>query len=89
MPRRLRYIAQPFWSALPGEPYGFICAMDAEEGGRILATQADGVLVYQQWLDDDAETLGDPEVLAVIGEVPAAARQIDAPATDPWEADAA
>ena len=89
MPRRLRYIAQPFWAGRPGEPYGFHTAVNAEEGGRILAGQADGVLVYQQWVDDDAEIEGDPEVLAVLGDVPPAARLIDAPAQEPWEADAA
>lgn len=89
MPRRLRYIAQPFWAGRPGEPYGFHTAMNAEEGGRILATQADGVLVYQQWVDDCAESLGEPDILATHGDVPAAARFIDGSATDPWESDAA
>lgn len=89
MPRRLRYIAQPFWDGRPGEPYGFLSAIDAEDGGRLLITQADGVLVFQQWVDDDSETEGEPEVLAVLGQVPAGAMMIDHPAADPWEADAA
>ncbi len=89
MPRRLRYIAQPFWEGRPRQPYPFVCAVDAEEGGRLLMTQADGVLVYQQWVDDDAETAEDPEVLAILGEVPGAALLIDPPAPEPWEADAA
>jgi len=89
MTRRLRYIAQPFWEGRPGEAYGFLCATDAEEGGRILMVQADGVLVFQQCIDDDAETESEPEVLLILGEVPAAAMLIDPPAPDPWEADAA
>lgn len=79
MPRRLRYIAQPFWSGRPGQPYPFLCAMDAEEGGRLLMTQADGVLVFQQWADLEAGIFDDPEVLAVLGDVPGAAMQIDPP----------
>ena len=89
MPRRLRYIAQPYWEGRPGEPFGFLCAMDAEEGGRLLMSQADGVLVYQQWVDDDAETVEDPEMLVILGDVPGAALLIDPPSPEPWEADAA
>jgi hypothetical protein len=89
MPRRLRYIAQPFWAGRPGEPYGFLCATDAEEGGRLLMSQADGVLVFQQWADDDAEVIEDPELLQVLGDVPAAAIAIDPPAAEPWDSEAA
>lgn len=89
MLRRLRYIAQPFWAGRPGEPYGFHTAVNAEEGGRILASQADGVLVYQQWVDDDAETLSDPDILAVLGDVPKGALYIDDYGVDCQVSDAA
>lgn len=91
MPRRLHYFAQPFWIARPGsaQRYEFTCAVDAEEGGRLLMRQADGVLVYQQWVDCIAEIIEDPEVLAVLGEVPNAALVFDQPDQEPWELDAA
>lgn len=92
MPRRLHYFAQPFWNARrePAQRYEFACAVDAEEGGRLLiAGSADGVLVYQQWADADAEIYGDPEVLACLGDVPAAAVTIDGDGRDPWLDDAA
>jgi len=89
MPRRLHYFAQPFTSGRPGEPYPFLCAMDAEEGGAILARSADGVLVYQQWRDDTASLADDPEVLQIIGDVPADALMIDPEGRDPWLDDAA
>jgi hypothetical protein len=82
MPRRLRYIAQPFWDGRPGEPLPFLCAMDAEEGGRLLMSQADGVLVFQQWADEEAGLCDDPEILAILGDVPGAALQVDTPAPD-------
>jgi hypothetical protein len=82
MPRRLRYIAQPFWDGRPGEPLPFLCAMDAEEGGRLLMSQADGVLVFQQWADEEPGLCDDPEILVVMGDVPASALQVDPPAPD-------
>ena len=92
MPRRLHYFAQPFWNdrAEPAERYEFTCAVDAEEGGRLLmAGSADGVLVYQQWVDAEADIFGDPEQLACLGDVPRAAVLIDADGRDPWLDDVA
>lgn len=89
MPRRLRYIAQPFYDGLAGEPYPFVCAVDAEEGGRILLTRADGVLVFQQWFDDVTGMDEEPDVLLTLGRLPPELLQIDPPGPDPWEADAA
>lgn len=92
MPRRLHYFAQPFWNdrAEPAERYEFTCAVDAEEGGRLLmAGSADGVLVYQQWADAEAEIFGDPETLAKLGDVPRAAWLIDGDGRDPWLDDVA
>lgn len=89
MPRRLHYIAQPFSNGRPGQPYPFLCAVDAEDGGAILAREADGVLVYQQWVDDEADEAGPPDVLQVIGEVPSGAVSIDPDGRDPWLDDAA
>lgn len=86
---RLSYIAQPFWNGRPGDLYPFVCAVDAEEGGAILARSADGVLVYQQWVDDEADAAGEPEILRVIGEVPTGAVSIDPDGRDPWLDDAA
>lgn len=89
MPRRLRYIAQPFFDGRAGEPYPFVCAVDAEDGGRILLTRAEGVLVFQQGFDDVTGIEEDLEVLLVLGELPPGLLQIDPPGPDPWEADAA
>lgn len=92
MPRRLHYFAQPYWSARldPAQRYEFTCAVDAEEGGRLLmAGSANGVLVYQQWMDAEADIYGDPEVLATFGAVPSAAKSIDGEGRDPWLDDAA
>lgn len=91
MSRQLRYFAQPFWTARrePAERYEFLCALDAEEGGAILQTSADGVLVYQQWIDAEADIHGDPEVLAVLGDVPTAALMLDPEGRDPWLDDVA
>lgn len=89
MPRRLRYIAQPFHEGRAGEPYPFVCAVDAEEGGRILLTRADGVLVFQQWFDDVTGMDEEPDVLLALGRLPPGLLQIDPPGPDPWEADAA
>jgi len=92
VPRRLHYFAQPFWNdrAEPAERYEFTCAVDAEEGGRVLmAGSADGVLVYQQWADAEAEIFGDPEPLARLGDVPRAAWLIDGDGRDPWLDDVA
>lgn len=87
MPRRLHYYAQPFFegrrSVAPR--CEFRCAVDAEAGGHILARTAAGVLVYQQWIDDEAEVFGDPETLAIIGEVPAAAYMIDGDGSSLWD----
>lgn len=91
MPRRLHYFAQPFWTARrePAQRYEFTCAVDAEDGGEILATAADGVLVYQQWIDVGAEIYGDPDILAIHGDVPSGALKIDADPPPPWAADVA
>jgi len=91
MMRRLHYFAQPFWSARmdPAHRYEFACAVDAEEGGEILATAADGVLVYQQVIDPESGAHDDPEILAVHGSVPSGAICIDGDAPAPWSADAA
>jgi hypothetical protein len=89
--QRLHYFAQPFWRGRrePGPRYPFLCAVEAEEGGAILAKSADGVLVYQQWVDPEAEIFSDIEVLAIMGDVPRAALMIDPDGRDPWLDDAA
>jgi len=84
MPRRLHYYAQPFWRGRPGKLYPFVCAVDAEEGGRILALSAEGVHVFQQWRDEEAGTMDEPELLQVIGHVPDEALMIDPEGRDPW-----
>lgn len=89
MPRQLRYIAQPFTNGRPGTQYSFLCALDAEAGGDILARSSDGVLVFQQWVDPEAGAYDDPEVLAVRGAVPSAALAIDGDGREPWLDDAA
>jgi hypothetical protein len=89
MPRQLRYIAQPFRDGRPSAPYRFLCAVDAEAGGEILARSTDGVLVFQQWTDAEAAIFEEPEILAVFGEVPSAALMIDGDGRDPWLDDAA
>lgn len=91
MPRRLHYFAQPFWNdrRVPAERFEFLCAVEAEEGGQILARSADGVLVYQQWIDTEAEIFGDPEVLEVHGSVPQSAFAVDPEGREPWLDDVA
>ncbi|RZJ19098.1 MAG: hypothetical protein EON91_02575 [Brevundimonas sp.] len=89
MPRQLHYCAQVFRSGRPAERYPFLCALDAEEGGAILARSADGVLVFQQSADLEANIFDDPEILQVIGNVPAGAMMIDPDGRDPWLDDAA
>lgn len=86
MPRRLHYYAQPFWGhrRVLAQRYEFACAVDAEEGGEILARSADGVLVYQQWADLELELFGEVEVLAQHGSVPRGATGIDPDGRDPW-----
>ncbi|GEM_PF-531170 len=86
MSRRLHYYAQPFWDRRrePAQRYEFVCAVDAEERGEILARSADGVLVYQQWADPELELFGEVEVLAQHGSVPLAATGIDPDGRDPW-----
>jgi len=86
MARTLQYFAQPFWTEGSTAPrYPFTCALDAEEGGRLLsAGGADGVLVYQQWGDAGLDIYDEPELLSVIGEVPSAALAIDPDGRDPW-----
>jgi hypothetical protein len=54
-----------------------------------MAGSADGVLVYQQWVDAEADIFGDPEQLACLGDVPRAAVLIDADGRDPWLDDVA
>lgn len=80
MAGRLHYLAQPFWGAdlRPGEPLPFMCAVDAEEGGAILAQSARGAIAYQQYIDPEGPIYGDPEILARWGDVPSGALTIDA-----------
>lgn len=73
MSAQLAYFAQPFNGRRPGEPLPFLCAQDAEEGGALLAKMADGVVVYQQIIDPEAQIYDEPEVLAVHGDVPSEA----------------
>lgn len=91
MGRQLQYFAQPFWvGPKAGSRYQFLCAVDAEEGARLLvAGGADGAHAWQQWVDVEADIYGDPETLAVIGDVPTDALSIDGPAPDPWLSDVA
>ena len=86
MPRRLHYFAQPVWraGATRSQRYEFRSAVDAEEGGRILARSADGVLVYRQWIDAEIDLFEDPEVLSILGDVPHTLLAIDPDAADPW-----
>jgi hypothetical protein len=89
--RRMRYVAQAFRgpALTPGEPLPFLCATDAEEGGAILAREAQGVLVYQQLVDPEGPIFDEPEILRVWGRVPAEALGPDGAAGDPWLDDAA
>lgn len=87
--RALTYIAQTFKNGRAGLAYPFLCAVDAEDGARILLSQADGVLVFQQWVDAVSGLADDPEVLLELGSLPRGLLSIDPPAPDPWEADAA
>lgn len=80
MPGVLRYFALPYWNGRPGEPYPFLCAVDAEEGGAILMRKACGVVVYQQWFDDASGAIDEPEALRVLGAAPDGALWIDPPA---------
>lgn len=89
MSRQLRYIALSFTAGQPGSEYPFLCALDAEAGGEILARSMDGVLVFQQWFDPDAWTFEDPEILAAWGDVPSGALAIDADGREPWLDDVA
>ena len=90
MARRLHYLAVGFWlSPLRSERFEFLCALDAEEGGAILARTAAGVLVFQQWIDLEAQIYDEPEILAEHGQVPSGARSIDADGRDPWLDDCA
>lgn len=91
MAREMRYVAQAFWGdrLVPGEPLPFVCALDAEEGGAILAREAKGVVAYQQMVDPEGPLLEDPEILRIWGDVPAAALGPDGSACDPWLDDVA
>lgn len=79
MPSQLRYIAQAFWGSdlRPGEPLGFICAVDAEEGAQILARSARGAIAFQQEYDPEGPLYGEPEILGRWGSVPVGAVAID------------
>jgi hypothetical protein len=93
MARCRRYIAQPYWNRaggiVAGEPYTFLSATDAEEGGAILSRQAVGVLVFQQWVDVEALIFEEPAIIAVYGQVPRDAMTIDADGPEPWLSDVA
>ncbi len=90
MARSMQYLAQPYWrrdgGLVPGEPLPFLCAVDAEEGGALLAKSAAGVVAYQQVIDRDASIFEEPEILATWGDLPASAVCIDG---DGWDDEAA
>ena len=75
MGARLHYFAKPLFQErgrwIAGPPLPFVCALDAEEGGLILAKMADGAVVYQQMADPDFDIWEEPELLAIYGEATA------------------
>ena len=74
MSRQLIYVALPFWRdgarLRAGRAYRFTCAVDTEEGGKILARSAAGVVAYQQEVHPEFEVCEDPDILGVWGDVP-------------------
>jgi nitrous oxide reductase accessory protein NosL len=50
--------------------HAFACAVDAEEGARIIARLADGVVAFQQWGNPETAEWEAPDPLLVIGCVP-------------------
>ena len=82
MSRRLRYFAQAI--AADGSaksPHEFVCALDAEDGGAILARGGNPVVVYQQWLDEASGSHEDPEILLTFG----LTRPVAVSGVAPWE----
>ncbi|MCZ4109558.1 hypothetical protein O3U67_15820 [Brevundimonas diminuta] len=73
MTKRLFYFAIPIsrhqGRLLGGEPLRFLSALDAEEGGELLARMSEGVVVYQQLGDPENDVWDDPELLAVYGDI--------------------
>lgn len=86
--RRLHYFAKEIW---PGHQvqHTFTCAVDAEEGARILAKLAPGAVAYQQWGDLEADIWEDPDPLVITGDVPEFFFAIDPSGRDPWLDDVA
>lgn len=72
MRRTLHYFAVEFWPSAQVQ-HRFSCAVDAEEGARILAKLAPGVIAYQQYGDGDCDVWDEPDVLARYGTIPLAA----------------
>lgn len=86
--RSLHYFAIEIWPDREVR-HAFTCAVDAEEGARILAHLAPGVVAYQQWGDPEVGLWDEPDPLVVAGDVPASMFMIDADGRDPWLDDAA
>lgn len=86
--RSLHYFAIEIWPSREVR-HAFTCAVDAEEGARILARLAPGVVAYQQWGDPDVGVWDEPDPLVIAGDVPASMFMIDADGRDPWLDDAA
>ncbi|MFC7378230.1 hypothetical protein [Brevundimonas sp. GCM10030266] len=86
--RSLFYFAIEIWPDREIR-HAFSCAVDAEEGARILAKLAPGVIAFQQWGDPEVDVWDDPDPLVIAGEVPSRLQQIDPDGRDPWLDDAA
>ena len=66
---RLHYFALEIGGARTAL-HAFACAVDAEEGARIIARMADGVVAFQQWGNPETAEWEAPDPLLVIGRVP-------------------
>lgn len=65
--RELHYFALEIWpDRMVKHP--FTCAMDAEEGARILAKLAPAAVAYQQWGEAGIDLWDEPDPLLILGE---------------------
>lgn len=79
--RRLHYFAIEIWPDRMAK-HPFTCAVDAEEGARILAKLAPAAVAYQQWGDVEAEVWDEPDPLLVLGS--GARRVVDQDGREDW-----
>lgn len=47
----------------------FTCAVDAEEGARLLGRLSVGAVAVQQWIDPVTGEADEPDVLTVVGKI--------------------